>query len=79
MKGRGQIGDLWMRLPLGAFDRLRSAPRMAAILAILDQSIYALTNLALQMMVARSVSQEEFGAYSVGSTFFFVAALVHQT
>ena len=51
----------------------------APILAILDQSIYALTNLALQMLVARSVSGEEFGAYSVGSTFFFVAALVHQT
>jgi hypothetical protein len=57
-----------------AFDRL-SAP----FLAILDQSIYALTNLALQVLVAHSVSMEEFGAYSVGSTFFFVAALVHQT
>ncbi len=52
---------------------------MAASFAILDQSIYALTNLGLQMVVARSVSQGEFGAYSVGSTFFFVAALVHQT
>ncbi len=50
-----------------------------AALAILDQAIYALTNLALQMLVARSVSGEEFGAYSVGSTFFFVAALAHQT
>ncbi|MBV8474429.1 MAG: hypothetical protein JO234_13510, partial [Hyphomicrobiales bacterium] len=46
-----------------------------AMLAILDQAVYALTNLALQMLVARSVSSEEFGAYSVGSTFFFVAAL----
>ncbi|MBV8664426.1 MAG: hypothetical protein JO107_15140 [Hyphomicrobiales bacterium] len=50
-----------------------------AMLAILDQAVYALTNLALQMLVARSVSSEEFGAYSVGSTFFFVAALAHQT
>jgi O-antigen/teichoic acid export membrane protein len=46
-------------------------------LAILDQAVYALTNLALQVIVARSISQEEFGAYSVGSAFFFVAALVH--
>ena len=57
--------------------RLGRVLRIAPLLAILDQAVYALTNLALQVIVARSVSQEEFGAYSVGSTFFFVSALVH--
>jgi O-antigen/teichoic acid export membrane protein len=68
-----------MTSPLGVLDRLRRAPKTVAILAILDQSIYALTNLALQILVARSGSVEDFGAYSVGSTFFFVAAMAHQT
>ena len=53
--------------------------RGTPFLAIVDQSVYALTNLALQIVVARSVSAEEFGAYTFGSTFFFVAALLHQS
>src|SRR5471030_1756016 len=53
--------------------------RIAPLLAIADQSIYSLTSLAFQIIVARSVSSEEFGAYTVGTTFFFITALVHQT
>jgi O-antigen/teichoic acid export membrane protein len=52
---------------------------LTLIIAILDQSVYALTNLVLQFLIARSVSAAEFGAYSVGLTFFFIAALLHQT
>jgi O-antigen/teichoic acid export membrane protein len=52
--------------------------RIAPILAVTDQSLYALSNMVLQIIVARSVSPDEFGAYSVGATFFFVAATVHQ-
>lgn len=59
--------------------RLSADRRLAPALAISDQAIYALTNLGLQIIVARSISAEEFGAYSVASTFFFIAALLHQT
>jgi O-antigen/teichoic acid export membrane protein len=60
------------------FGRLFKDRRMAPILAVTDQSLYALSNLIIQIIVARSVSPEEFGAYSVGTTFFVVAVTIHQ-
>ena len=49
------------------------------ILALSEQALFAVANLLLQILLARSVSQVEFGAYTVSSTFFFVVAIVHQT
>lgn len=49
------------------------------LLALVDQSVYALTSLAVQVFIARSTSPDEFGAYTVASTFFLAAAVVHQT
>ena len=51
---------------------------MAPLLVVVDQALYALSNLVLQVIVARSVLVEEFGAYSVAANFLFVAALVQQ-
>lgn len=49
------------------------------LLAIVDQAIYALSNLLLQIGVARSVPDEVFGAFTVASSFFVVLAMAHQT
>jgi hypothetical protein len=65
-------GEIAIRLPVCPLHRLGRVRKIAPLLAILDQAIYGLMNLALQVILARSVSQEEFGAYSVGSAFFFV-------
>jgi O-antigen/teichoic acid export membrane protein len=56
-----------------------AAPRFAAPLAIGEQALFALANLALQILLARAVSQRDFGAYTVASTFLFIAAVAHQT
>jgi O-antigen/teichoic acid export membrane protein len=52
--------------------------RIAPFMAVIDQSVYSLISLALQIIIARSVSSEQFGAYTVANAFFFVASLVHQ-
>ncbi|PZQ51252.1 MAG: hypothetical protein DI556_03520 [Rhodovulum sulfidophilum] len=56
-----------------------AGPRFAAPLAVGEQALFALTNLGLQVLLARSVPAEAFGAYTVASTFLFIAAVAHQT
>ncbi|MBR0703706.1 hypothetical protein JQ599_27635 [Bradyrhizobium diazoefficiens] len=53
--------------------------RSSALAAVLDQAIYAATNLLLQVGIARFAPPEEFGAFAVTSTFFLAAAVIHQT
>ncbi|MET4290132.1 O-antigen/teichoic acid export membrane protein [Bradyrhizobium sp. LB8.2] len=56
-----------------------NAIRSSALAAILDQAIYAATNLMLQIGIARFSPPEELGAFAVSSTFFLAAAVIHQT
>lgn len=53
--------------------------RMAPLLVLGEQAAFALTNLASQLLLARAVTPDAFGAYTVASTFLFMAAIVHQT
>lgn len=62
------------RLAARPFSRL-----LTGVLAVCDQAIFALTNLLLQIVLVRSVIPQEFGAYSVASTFLFLTAMIHQT
>lgn len=59
--------------------RHKATVSIIPILALGDQALFAMANVLIQVLVARSVSTAEFGAYTVASTFFFVAATVHQT
>ena len=73
----GPQSDALPQKPIGAMGWLRHS-RLTPFLAIIDQALYALTNLVLQIVVARSISSDEYGAFSIGVLFFFVAALVQQ-
>ncbi len=53
--------------------------RLTPLLALAEQAAFALTSLALQILLARSVTPEVFGGYAVAATFLLVAALAHQT
>lgn len=48
-------------------------------LALSEQAIFAVVNLLLQVLLARTVTPEQFGAYSVANAFFFIVAIIHQT
>ncbi|MFZ6765227.1 lipopolysaccharide biosynthesis protein [Pseudoroseomonas sp. WGS1072] len=49
------------------------------VLAVLDQALYALSNLMLQVLVARSVTEDAFGAFTVATSLFVILAMAHQT
>ncbi|TPE49903.1 hypothetical protein [Amaricoccus solimangrovi] len=53
--------------------------RAAPLMLLAEQAAFALTGLATQLLLARAVTPATFGAYSVASTFFLIAAIAHQT
>lgn len=47
--------------------------------AVLDQALFALSNFALNIMLARWLPLEDFGAFSVSLAFFLFASRVHES
>lgn len=45
--------------------------------AVMDQGLFAISNFALSLMLARSLPAEEFGAFAVGFAIFLLVGTVH--
>ena len=57
----------------------RLPARLTPLFALAEQAAFALTGLALQILLARTAAPEAFGAYAVASNFLLVAAIAQQT